>query len=268
MLKRCSRHRPAIVAALLLGAVAARAHAAGGLILVDKPPAEHYTLSIGPGVAGYPEAPGSSRTKVIAVPGVDYYSSLGAFAATDTGLGWNFSRRDDLQAGVRLWPVFGRSDDSSRRRGLPDVGTRLGKGVFLNYAPLPFMTLQSGVLAGSAYKGDGVQIEGGATVGAPIGDRVLAGVTLGATWSNGPHLRSYFGVTPQASAAPGLPVYTPGAGWTDVNVQLNGEVRIAERWKLSGQVVGARLVGDAARSPVTQSRNQTSFSLTLWYQLK
>jgi outer membrane scaffolding protein for murein synthesis (MipA/OmpV family) len=248
--------------------LAGRARAEGGLILIDKPPAAGYTLSIGPGVAGYPEAPGSSRTKVIATPGLDYYSSLGAFAATDTGLGWNFSRREDLQAGVRLWPVFGRSDDRSRRRGLDDVGTRIGKGVFLNYAPLPFMTLQSSVLAGSAYKGDGVQVEGGATVGAPIGDRVLAGVTLGATWSNGPYLRSYFGVTPQASAAAGLPIYSPGAGWSDVNLQLNGEVRLAERWKISGQVVGARLVGAASRSPVTLSRNQASFSFTLWYELK
>jgi outer membrane scaffolding protein for murein synthesis (MipA/OmpV family) len=258
----------ALVAALTLAAIADRADAAGGLILVDKPPAEDYTLSIGPGVAGYPEAPGSSRTKVVPVPGIDFYSSLGAFAATDTGIGWNFSRRADLQGGVRLWPVFGRSDSRSRRRGLPDVGTRLGEGLFLNYAPLPFMTLQSSVLAGSAYKRDGVQVEGGATVGAPIGDRVLLGVTLGATWANGPHLRSYYGVTPQASATGGLPVYTPGSGWLDVNAQLNGELRIAERWKLSGQVVGARLVGDAAKSPVTESRHQTTFSLTLWYQLK
>jgi outer membrane scaffolding protein for murein synthesis (MipA/OmpV family) len=47
-----------------------------------------------------------------------------------------------------------------------------------------------------------------------------------------------------------------------------GEMQISERWKLSGQLVGARLVGDAGRSPVAQSRNQTTFSLTLWYQLK
>ena len=268
MLRILAIRRATLIGMLTLGLGAGRAESAGGLILVDKPPAEGYTLSIGPGVAGYPEAPGSSRSKVIAIPGVDFYSSLGAFAATDTGLGWNFSRRDDLQAGFRLWPVFGRNDARSRRRGLSDVGTRLGEGLFLNYAPLPFVTLQSGVLAGSAYRRDGVQVEGGATVGAPIGDRVLAGVTLGATWSNGPYLRSYFGVTPQASAAAGLPVYMPGVGWTDVNVQLNGEVRIAERWKLSGQLIGARLVGDAARSPVTQSRNQTTFSLTLWYQLK
>jgi len=268
MLSKLALPNRALVAALTLAAIADRADAAGGLILVDKPPAEDYTLAIGPGVAGYPQTPGSSRTKVLAVPGVDFYSSLGAFAATDTGIGWNFSHRADLQGGVRLWPVFGRSGSRSRERGLPDVGTRLGEGLFLNYAPLPSMTLQSGALAGSAYQRDGVQVEGGATVGAPIGDRVLLGLTLGATWANGPHLRSYYGVNPQASAAGGLPVYTPSSGWLDVNAQLNGELRIAERWKVSGQVVGARLVGDAGRSPVTQSRNQTIFSLTLWYQLK
>lgn len=266
MLRKIATRAAPLMTGLMLAA--GRSEAAGGLILVDKPPAEGYTLSIGPGVAGYPESAGSSRTKVIPVPGVDFYSSLGAFAATDTGIGWNFSRREDLQGGVRLWPVFGRNDARSRRRGLPDVGTRLAEGAFLNYAPLSFMTLQSGVLAGSGDRRDGVQVEGGATVGAPIGDRLLAGVTLGATWANGPHLRSYYGVTPRASAAGALPVHSPGAGWLDVNAQLNGELRIAERWKLSGQVVGARLVGDAAKSPVTEARRQTSFSLTLWYRLK
>jgi outer membrane protein len=268
MLRKLSIPGPALTAALLLSAFAGRAEALGGLILIDKPPAQDYSLSIGPGVAGYPESPGSSHTKVVPIPGVDFYWSLGAFASTDIGLGWNLSRRKDLQFGVRLWPVFGRDDERSQQLGLSDVGTRLGKGLFLNYAPLRFLILQSSVLAGSAYKGDGVQVEAGATVGAPIGGRALLGVTLGGTWANGPYLRSYYGVTPEESAVGGLPVYTPGAGWSDVNLQLVGEMQISERWKLSGQLVGAHLVGDAGRSPVVQSRNQTTFSLTLWYQLK
>jgi outer membrane protein len=267
MLRKFPISRPALTAALLLSAFAGRADALGGLILIDKPP-QDYSLSIGPGAAGYPESPGSSHTRVVPIPGVDFYWSLGAFASTDIGLGWNFSRREDLQFGVRLWPVFGRDDERSHQLGLPDVGTRLGKGLFLNYAPLPFLVLQSSVLAGSAYEGDGVQVEAGATVGASIGERALLGVTLGASWANSAYLRTYCGVTPAESVAGGLPVYAPGAGWSDVNLQLVGEMRIGERWKLSGQLVGARLVGDAGRSPVTQSRNQTTFSLTLWYQLK
>ncbi len=254
--------------ALALTAIVFRAQALGGIILIDAPPAQDYTLAIGPGVAGYPETPGSNRTRVVPVPGLDFYSSLGGFASTDIGLGWNFSRRADVQFGVRLWPVFGRDDDRSRQRGLSDVGTRLGKGLFLNYAPWEFLILQSSVLAGSGYHGDGVQMEGGATLGARIGTATLLGFTLGGTWANRAHVQSYYGVTPEESAAGGLPAYAPGAGWSDVNVQLNGEMKINERWKLSGQLLGARLLGDESRSPVTESRHQGTFSLTLWYQLK
>jgi outer membrane scaffolding protein for murein synthesis (MipA/OmpV family) len=256
------------VAALVLTGAAATAHAAGGLILLGAPPKENYTLSVGATLDGYPEAPGSNHTKLLPLPGIDFYSSLGGFVSTDIGVGWNFSKREDLQFGVRLWPILARNDDQSQQRGLQPIGNRLGKALYLNYAPWPFLILQSNLLAGSAYHGDGVQAEAGATLGTRLGDSTLVGLTLGGTWANGPHMRSYFGVTPQESAGGGLPVYTPGAGWLDGNIEVNAETRFDEHWKLSGQIIQARLVGDAGSSPVTLSRNQTTFSLTIWYQFK
>lgn len=259
------RHR--LLLALLLF-FPALAHALGGLILIGAPPKEGYTLAIGPALAGYPEAPGSDRTKTLPLLGVDFQSTTGGFVSTDIGAGWNFSKREDLQFGARLWPVFGRNDDLSRARRLDDVGNRLGAGLFLNYEPWKFLVLQSSLLTGSGSDRNGTQFEAGATLGAPLGDAVLLGLTLGTTWSNGAYVRSYYGVTPAESVASNLPVFTPGAGWSDVNVSLNAVVRIDPRWKLSGQWLVARLVGDAGRSPVTMSRTQNTFLLTLWYQLK
>lgn len=244
------------------------AHALGGLILIDAPPKEGYTLAIGPALAGYPEAPGSGRTKVLPIAGVDFESATGGFISTDIGAGWNFSKREDLQFGARLWPVFGRNDDRSRAHGLDDVGNRLGLGLFLNYEPWEFLVLQSSLLTGSGSNRSGTQFETGATVGAPLGDSALVGLTLGTTWSNGAYLRSYFGVTPAESSAGSLPVFAPGNGWSDVNVSLNAELRIDPRWRLTGQWLVARLIGEAGRSPVTSSRIQNAFLVTLWYQLK
>ena len=174
------------------------AHALGGLILIDAPPKDGYTLAIGPALAGYPEAPGSDRTKVLPLVGVDFRSPSGGFVSTEIGAGWNFSKRDDLQFGARLWPVFGRNDDRSRARGLDDIGTRLGVGLFLNYEPWEFLVLQSNLFAGSGSDRNGAQFEAGATIGAPLGDAVLLGLTLGTTWANGAYVRSYYGVTPAA----------------------------------------------------------------------
>jgi MipA family protein len=256
------------LAVLAVACAAASAHAAGGLILLGAPPPTSYSLSVGPALDGYPEAPGSDRTKLLPLPGVDFYSSTGGFVSTDIGVGWNFSKREDLQFGARLWPILARNDDHSQQRGLQPIGNRLGKGLYLNYAPWPFLILQSNVLAGSAYHGDGVQAEAGATLGTRLGDSTVLGLTLGGTWANGPHMRSYFGVTSQESAAGSLPVYTPASGWLDTHIEISAETRFSEHWKLSGQLIEARLLGDAANSPVTLSRNQTTFSLTLWYQFK
>ena len=265
---RFSHRVHAVVSSLVLMACVSRADAAGGLILIEAPPQDSYSLSVGPGIAGYPRRAGSGRVKVLGVPGIDFYASSGIFASTDIGVGWNGSRTQDTAFGVRLWPVFGRSGASENQLGLTNFGTRLGKGAFLNYAPWPFLILQSGVLAGSGRTGKGVQFETGATVGAPVGDRLLLGVTAGTTWSNAAYTRSYYGVTPRESARGVLPVYSPGAGLSDGYLQLSGEARLANRWKLSGEWIEARLVGDSGRSPVVRARFQPTFSLTLWYEIK
>lgn len=254
--------------ALLLSSACGSADAFGGLILIDSPPSDGYSLSIGPGVAGFRDRRGRKDTKVVPVPGVDFYSSTGGFASTDVGLGWNFSRREDIQFGVRFWPIFERSRTTSQRPDHSDTRTRIAKGVFLNYAPWQFLILQSNLLAGYATSGDRIQAEVGATAGLPLGDRGLVGVTLGTTWSNGPYMRNSFGVSQRESARDGLPVYSPGGGWSDINLQLSGEFQLDERWRVSGEVVKAHLIGGAGRSPSVASRNVGTFSLTIWYRFK
>jgi outer membrane protein len=254
--------------ALLLSSACGPADAFGGLILIDSPPTEGYSLSVGPGIAGFRDRRGSKDTKVVPVPGVDFYSSAGGFASTDVGLGWNFSRREDTQFGVRFWPILERSRTTSQRPDHSDTRTRIAKGVFLNYAPWQFLILQSNLLAGYATSGDRIQAEVGATAGLPLGDRGLIGVTLGTTWSNGPYMRNSFGVSQRESARDGLPVYSPGSGWSDINLQLSGEFQFAERWRVSGEVVKAHLIGGAGRSPTVASRNVGTFALTIWYRFK
>lgn len=244
------------------------AHAFGNLILIDSPPTHEYSLSIGPGLTGYQPYPGAKGLKVIPVPGLDLYFPNGAFASTDNGVGWNFATREDLQFGVRLLPIFGRKGKTSRELGLADVRARVGTDAFFTYAPWQFLILQSDVLAGSGKHRDGVQAELGATLGAPIGERALVGMTAGTTWSNRSYMQSYFGVTPHAAARNGLAVYSPASGWSDASLRLSGELQLDERWRLSGEVIGARLIGDAGASPIVRSRTQSMFSLTLWYRFK
>ncbi|WP_186830791.1 MipA/OmpV family protein [Mitsuaria sp. TWR114] len=108
-------------------------------------------------------------------------------------------------------------------------------------------------------------LELGITSGLPVGDDLIA-VTLAATAANGAHLRSSYGVGPGESLASGLPEWRPRAGMMDWSVALSGEHKFSERWSVSGQWLNARLVGDAARSPLTNSKSQQTFSLSLWHR--
>ena len=250
-----------------LGVACAAAHGYGGLIILGAPPAEHDRIALGPGVVAFPEHAGSSEHKVWPIPAIDYYSTLGGFVSTDIGVGWNFSPRADLQAGVRLWPQFGRDDSPPGLPGLPGVPDRLGKAAFANYAPLRALLLQSSLMYGAGRDGDGLMAEIGATSGLPIGDALLA-VTLGGSWANRSYRQSFYGVGAADSVASGLPEWNVGAGWQDVNLSLSLDVPLGDRWKLSGQLLGARLLGAAADSPITRSRTQSTLSLTLWYRFR
>ena len=93
-----------------------------------------------------------------------------------------------------------------------------------------------------------------------IGPRLLIG--------DDRYQRAYFGVTPAASLASGLPVYTPKGGIYGVAATSGFSVQLDSRWGLFGYARYERLVGDAAKSPVVRrfgSRDQLSAGVGLSY---
>ena len=90
-------------------------------------------------------------------------------------------------------------------------------------------------------------------------------------FSDGRYQRAYFGVTPAASLASGLPVYRPGSGIYGVAVASGVTYTLNDRWGLFGFGRYERLVGDAARSPIVRelgSRNQISAGIGLNYTFR
>lgn len=254
---------PPALAALTLAFASPAALAWGSLLLLDAPPPALHA-AVGPSFWNLPDYPGARATKAWLIPGLDLDTPGGFFASTDSGIGWNLSRRADLQFGPRLWPQFGRSAHDAPP-GLGGVGNRLLGGVFANLAPLPQLLLQSSLLRGGATGHDGSQVEIGATSGLPIGADLL-GIGIAATWVNRAWSQGYFGVGPQAAQASGLPVYAPGAGWQDRSLTLSFEHRFSAHWVLDVQWVAAHLCGGAVRSPIAQSDSQNGATLTLWHE--
>jgi MipA family protein len=80
----------------------------------------------------------------------------------------------------------------------------------------------------------------------------------GVTWADERYMHSFFTITPAQAAVSPLAVYQARAGVLDVH--LNGVVtcEISSRWSLGASAYAARLRGDAAGSPVTLRRDQTT----------
>ena len=102
------------------------------------------------------------------------------------------------------------------------------------------------------------------------GDKYVFSVGPRLLYSDSRYQRAFFGVTPEASLASGLPAYRPDGGFhalaaaTGLHYQLSGPLG------LFGYARYERLIGDAAKSPVVKelgSRNQLSAGIGLSYTL-
>lgn len=95
-------------------------------------------------------------------------------------------------------------------------------------------------------------------------------VTLGprVLFSDDRYQRAYFGVSPAAAVATGLPAYRPGGGIHAVALAAGAQTQFGPRWGLFGYARGERLVGDAAKSPLVREygrRNQPSAGVGVSY---
>jgi MipA family protein len=71
--------------------------------------------------------------------------------------------------------------------------------------------------------------------------------------SDGRYQRAWFGVSPQAAAASGLPQLRPTSGLYAIGATSGAAYQFNRDWGLFGFARYERLVGDAARSPIVQA---------------
>ena len=147
------------------------------------------------------------------------------------------------------------------------VKTTIEAGAFASYELGDSIHLRGEVLKGiGGHKG----VVG--TIGADKvwrdGDRYVFSIGPRLLFSDSRYQRAFFGVTPAAAAASGLPAYRPGGGLLGVAAASSLSYQFNPRWGLFGYGRYERLVGDAAKSPIVRefgSRNQLSGGLGLNY---
>jgi len=156
--------------------------------------------------------------------------------------------------------IQGRRKESDVGAPVGNVGTTFEAGAFAQYELGDSWRVRAELL-----KGIGGHEGLVGTVGADKiwrdGDRYVFSIGPRVMFSDGRYQRAYFGVTPAASLASGLPTYRPSGGVHAVALASGLSYALNDRWGLFGFARYERLVGDAAKSPIVRqfgSRNQLS----------
>lgn len=169
---------------------------------------------------------------------------------------------------------FGPAANLASSRKESDVGAPVGKvkttieaGAFASYEVSESISLRAEVLKGlGGHKGVVGAI--GADHVWRDGDRYVVSIGPRLLFSDSRYQRAYFGVSPAAALASGLPAYRPDGGLHGVALASGLSYQFNPRWGVFGYGRAERLVGDAAKSPIVRefgSRNQLSGGLGLSY---
>jgi outer membrane protein len=169
---------------------------------------------------------------------------------------------------------FGPAANLASSRKDSDVGAPVGKvkttleaGAFAQYEANDSWRLRGELLKGLGGH-DGLVGSVGADKVWRDGDKYVFSIGPRVLFSDSRYQRAYFGVSPAAAVATGLPVYRPGGGVHALALASGLSYQFNDRFGMFGFGRYERLVGDAAKSPIVRefgSRNQLSAGIGLNY---
>lgn len=210
---------------------------------------------------------GSREHRYALVPLLDYQWKSGWFAGTINGLGYDFSRRPDMNYGVRLTADLGRPENRSvALRGLGDIDVRPEAGAFFNYYVSPQLALTSSLRYGSGNDRKGMVIDIGAAYSTMLSPQWRLGVGVVGTYANADYMQAYYGVTPAQSARSGYAITSASAGLRDVRANAALTYLLNPRVSVTTAVSASSLQGDAKDSPVIRQRSSVGGLVSVLYR--
>ena len=210
---------------------------------------------------------GSRERRYALVPLFDYQWKSGWFAGTINGLGYDFSRRPDLNYGVRLTADLGRPENRSvALRGLGDIDVRPEAGAFFNYHLSPQLALTSSLRYGSGNDRRGMVIDIGAAYSTMLAPQWRLGVGVAGSYVNADYMQAYYGITPAQSARSGYASASVSAGLRDVRANAALTYLLSPRVSVTTAVSASSLQGDAKDSPLIRQRNAVGGLVSVLYR--
>jgi MipA family protein len=233
---------------------------------------DDYVL-IGAGVRARPAYDGSASQHAELVPVLRYYGRPW-FARTTQGILEGGARTElapGLAVGAQIAYEAGRrasESDFLRDHNVPDIDPGASLGLHFEWdrklGPVPVTLLARGRQHADSDRGAQADLRLSAGVYGSGG--VLAGVFAQATWANAKSARSFYGITPQQSAATGLPAFDAKSGPLSISLGFLGSVDLSRQWVAVWNLERRGLRGDAARSPLAERSWNTYAGAGLAYR--
>lgn len=232
---------------------------------------DYYRVRVGLGAQVRPDFIGSKDYKAAPLWDVDVASGTNEFRfeAPDDPFGIPAISSGSFVAGPAFNLASGRKDSQV---GAPvgRVKTTFEAGGFMQYDLSKSIRVRADLRKGiGGHKG----LIG--AVGADYiwrdADRYVFSIGPRLLFSNDRYQQAYFGVSPTAALATGLPVYRPGGGVHALAVTSGLSYQFNQRFGMFGFARYERLIGDAAKSPLVRlygSRDQFSAGVGLSYTFK
>jgi len=227
-----------------------------------------------------PKYEGSDEHEVVGAPFIipDFSSHDADSGLSQFGKRLSFKSIDDIRfrafewKNIELGPIAGYrggrdESDGDRLGGLGDIDAGLVVG---GYVGVRLGSVLLDASASTQVSGDdsGVIVRAGAEVSHDVTPQLRLTTRVGTTFADEEYAETFFGITQNQAgrSTVGLGTYDAGAGLKDVHLDLNARIDLSETWRLQLGARYARLVGDAADSPIVETEDQFSGRLSLGYK--
>lgn len=219
-------------------------------------------LTIGAGVAAVPDFEGADDYRILPFPLLDIEIGR-VFANIRDGIGYKVVDLPGFTVGGSVTYVRGyRRRDVPR--GIDKLSDAAGGRLF---ASLRQGNLSATLGATRSFGGGthGVIADARLSYAIAADQRLMIIPTLSTSWADRKHMRRYFGISPEESAASGLASYRPSSGFKDVSAFVTANYRLGGGLNLTGSVGLSHLLDEASDSPLVERRWQPTGFLGVSY---
>ena len=252
------------LAALACLAAAPAAFADGDF--TDPPPT---FLSAGPAVMVTPSYPGARTQRTFALPDFEgQYDDWLYISGTDLLGVYAYNRQGNKAGAAIMYDFTERLQNDSRQLGpLRDVEPTPRLKLFIEQRLAMFV---GGLRVATDIGGhdEGTVAQAYLNLLLPLTAHGFVTVGPGVTWSDRHYMNAFYSVTAEQSEISGLPQYQAHPGISDLYGEVLAGYELSSRWALALDVTYARLHGDAADSPFTLARAQTTWFASVLYKVR